>query len=230
MLFGDARHNDSQIIREKIELLQKNGRYCRFNLSKEAYEKAEEIYKALTPMTAVGHDKIRLGAENDGGYIFLDNFLRDGAKFAYSFGISSYDPFSLDMMAYGYDVWQYDGTIEGPPYNHPRIHFKPFNISGEEYPRPNERNLRRIIEENGHRDATDIILQCDIEGCEWSMLENARTEDLIKFTQINIEFHDLHPFGNAWLRKLRLLKKLNETHQITHIHANNAGGYTILKN
>jgi FkbM family methyltransferase len=34
------------------------------------------------------------------------------------------------------------------------------------------------------------ILKIDIEGCEYMVLENASDEDLLKFKQITIEFHD----------------------------------------
>jgi hypothetical protein len=235
MPFRDARHNDLQIIQHKIEYLRKiidkrGLSAIGVNLSDEAYDNAAEIYKLLTPKTVIGYNKIRLGSQNDGGYVFLDAFPQSGMKFAYSFGISSYDPFSLDMVARGYDVWQYDGTISEAPHIHPLIHFNRFNISGDENPRQNERNLRQIIEENGHRDATAIILQCDIEGWEWPMIETARTEDLMKFTQISLELHGIQPMGDTWRRITRLLRKLNETHQFIHVHANNNGGGTILKN
>jgi hypothetical protein len=34
------------------------------------------------------------------------------------------------------------------------------------------------------------ILKIDIEGCEYTVLENASDEDLLKFNQITVEFHD----------------------------------------
>jgi hypothetical protein len=230
MLFKDAKQNNSQIIYDKFKFLQmRNSSRVICNFSDEAYANAEEMYETLKPMTAVGYKKIRLGAKNDGGYIFLDAFSEEEG-IAYSFGISSYDPFSLDMVERGYDVWQYDGTIDIPPYNHPRIHFNRFNISGDENPQQNERSLRQIIKENGHQGATKIILQCDIEGYEWPMLEMAQTEDIKKFAQISLEIHCLQATGNEWQRQVRILRKLNETHQLIHIHANNHGCGTVLKN
>ncbi|MDR2528929.1 MAG: FkbM family methyltransferase [Synergistaceae bacterium] len=229
MLFQDARHNNPQIIHNKLKFLRtRDGDKVICDFSDEAYANAEEMYEILKPMTAVGHKKIRLGAKNDGGYIFLDAFSEEGI--AYSFGIASYDPFSLDMLERGYDVWQYDGTIDISPYNHPRVHFNRFNISGDENPQQNERDLRQIIKENGHQGATKIILQCDIEGYEWSMLETAQTEDIKKFAQISLEIHCLRATGGEWQRQARILRKLNETHQLIHIHANNYGGGTVLKN
>jgi hypothetical protein len=234
MLFEDARHNDLRVIKNKVTLAYHHSatNMISYDFSDEAYEKAQEIFAALKPMTAIGYKKIRLGSpQHDGGYIFLDAFDQGEAKFAYSFGISTYDPFSLDMVKRGYEVWQYDGTIGRPPYDHPQIHFKKFNISGSENPQPNERNLRQIIDENGHRKAKDIILQCDIEGSEWAMLKTARTEDLLKFSQINLEIHaSLPQFSGEWRQCLGLLKKLNETHQVIHIHANNYVFGKVLKN
>ena len=235
MLFKDAKQNDLQVISERVKLFW--GAYKLnvhdidriFDFSEEAYDNAQEIYKTLKPMSAVEYKKIRLGPQNDGGYVFLDIFGKMGG-IAYSFGISFYDPFSLDMLERGYEIWQYDGTIDTPPYDHPHIHFNRANIGDGRDPQANERSLRQIIDENGHGDLKNIILQCDIEGGEWAMLETARTEDLAKFALISLEVHYLYPSGDKWRRQVELLKKLNETHQVIHVHGNNGGHCTILKN
>lgn len=49
---------------------------------------------------------------------------------AYSLGISTDSPWDLEMAERGYKIYQYDGTIDHGPYEHPNIFFHKFNIGG----------------------------------------------------------------------------------------------------
>ena len=87
---------------------------------------------------------------------------RDGIT--YSFGISDYSPWDLEMANRGFKVYQYDGTVPQSPDEHPNIIFTKANISGAELPPPGEKNVAQILREHGHESANTIILQIDIEG------------------------------------------------------------------
>ena len=193
----------------------------RFDFSQEAYQKALSVFDLLTPMDVLGKRKVRLGSEFDGGYITIEPETRqekDGI--AYSFGISTYDPWSLEMVERGYNVFQYDGTIENGPYNHPMIHFFKYMITGSSRLKKNEKNIRQILKDNNHYDK-NIMVNIDIEGGEWDLFESITNEEIMHFEQIIVEFHGFLPSDDKITKKMEILKKINETHQCIHIHANN---------
>ena len=225
----DPRHEQSVIITQKLYYM----RYCAsrvrhvFNLSDEAYEHARCIYEAFTPKSIVGVGKIRIGGLGDGGYVMPDLDYADRKdKIAYSFGVSDYSPWDMQMAKMGYDVFQYDGTIAVPPEEHPRMHYYRYNISAQPDPPQNERNIRQIIFEHGHSDK-NIILQCDIEGAEWEMFAAMNDEEILRFDQIIVEFHYIADLNNFDYH-LDILEKINRTHQAVHIHCNNYGASVIL--
>ena len=83
-----------------------------------------DLHKLLHISKVENFDLVRIGHNNDGGYILLDDFKPGGI--AYSFGISNDVSFDKDIASKGYDVFMYDHTIEGLPKRekeNPRFHF-----------------------------------------------------------------------------------------------------------
>jgi hypothetical protein len=74
------------------------------------------------------------------------------------------------------------------------------------------------------------ILKIDIEGSEWEFFANAGPVELAVFHQIVGEFHDFNRFFDpAWQRiACRALQRINETHQLIHLHGNNSTGYFLV--
>lgn len=68
-------------------------------------------------------------------------------------------------------------------------------------------------------------MQCDIENCEWEMLEGIDISLLNDyFTQIIFEFHGCNPEEQEGVElRTRLLKKINEYFVSIHTHLNNHG-------
>ena len=193
----------------------------KFDFSKESCKNAQDVFALLKPMDVFGKKKVRLGAEHDGGYITIEPEQRkknDGI--AYSFGISTYDPWSLAMAERGYNVFQYDGTVENSPYNNSMIRFFQYMVTGSSSPKPNEKNIKQIFEDHGHS-GKNIFLNIDIEGSEWDFFEMITREEMQQFEQIIVEFHELLLDDGKLPKKIEILKKLNETHQCIHLHANN---------
>lgn len=60
----------------------------------------------------------------------------------------------------------------------------------------------------------------DVEGAEWGFLESVKPETLAQFGQIAFEFHGMINPANPE-QVLNALRKINITHQLVHIHANN---------
>jgi hypothetical protein len=174
------------------------------------------LLQAVRPHDAAGVPKVRIGSAGDGGYVMLEPGT---GGVAYSFGISTYAPWDMQIAERGFHVWQYDASITKTPTVHPNIHFQPYFVVGDENPPPDSKNLRQIIAENGHTEEYDIILQMDIEGAEWEILAKADTEILLHFKQIIVEFHNIQ-FNES---RIEMIEKLAMTHTPVHFHINNHG-------
>ena len=158
------------------------------------------------------HDKIRLGATNDGGYVIVDGYEYD-AFFSCGLG----DNVSFDVAFYerypNVPGFAFDGTVDRPAHLPAPYTFFKQNIgtvnSG------NTTNLQPVLEPYNN-----VFLKMDIEGYEWGWLQ---TTDLRKFRQIVIEYHGMG--DNSWQAyaavKEQVLKKIADTHYVTHVHGNN---------
>lgn len=180
--------------------------------------------RALFPLMAVNSPKkfVRMGRPHDGGYVMLDDF--ENRKIAYSFGIADDVTWDADIADRGLDVYMYDHTISGLPSDNKRFHFSPVGLSGESAQTENLKSLSELMRQNGHSEEYGMILKIDIEGAEWDVLCGIDEDVLRHFSQIVFEFHELIYPGNE--EKVQAaMNKLNRTHQLVHIHANNFGNY-----
>lgn len=201
----------------------------RFSFYDKAYKNAFRILDSLSPTNVLGKEKIRFGDNNDGGYVSIEpEIKKNNDGIAYSFGISTSDPWSMEMVKRGYNVFQYDGTIENSPDNHPMIHFNKFMITGSSKPKQNEKNFKQILEDHGHQ-GKNIILNIDIEGSEWDFFDSLTKEEILQFEQIIVEFHGFYPEEDEITKRIKILEKINKTHQCIHLHGNNCAPITILK-
>ena len=82
------------------------------------------------------------------------------------------------------------------------------------------KTLSELIKENRHIDEKNMILKIDIEGGEWNIFNNISTDILTQFKYILVEFHFNYNIAKNYLK---VLSKLNISHQIFHLHCNNGG-------
>src|SRR5262245_37814121 len=80
-----------------------------------------DLCRQLSPSSAFGFKKIRIGNKHDGGYVFIDDF--DEISEVISCGIQSDVSCDLAFAALGKIVLQFDHTVGGPPVQHPRFRF-----------------------------------------------------------------------------------------------------------
>ena len=128
------------------------------------------------------------------------------------------------MANFGYKVLQYDASIEKAPYNHPNITFHKKFVGAKDG--TDTIAFERIIAENNLNQNACNVLQCDIEDCEWEILEQVDLGEIAKyFPQVLFEFHKCY-LDNAEFAKRRLvvLEKLKEYYTPIHTHFNNWGG------
>ena len=181
-------------------------------------ERLEEINHLFKIKKVTGFGVKRIGRNEDGGYIMLNDFR--GGRIAYSFGISNEISWDEEMAAHGYDVYMYDHTITELPRDNMKFHWSPIGITGRSQGDKCLRTLKEILQENGHEKEIGMILKMDVEGVEWDVLKEIESEDLLKFDQMVFEFHEIYSNDKYDLIKI-CLGKINSTHQAIHIHANN---------
>ena len=172
-----------------------------------------------------GTDKnlIRVGvAEGDGGYLIPnDTFGIDGL---YSPGVDQLSEFELYFAELGTPCFLIDYSVDSAPRSHKNFHFQKLWLSANN--EPNSITLEDwISEDQGQK--TELVLQMDIEGAEWAVLEKARRSTLRRFRIIVVE---LHGFAGKFQKKhswklLRVVtRNLFRDHIPVHFHGNNCCG------
>lgn len=152
---------------------------------------------------------VRLGPNNDGGYVIVDDLIYDAY---FSCGIAGDTRFDNVIMNRYQNIKSYgfDGFIDTlPPGTNPNMLFCKKNIGDIDDDKTS--TLSSYISE-----FDNILLQMDIEGSEFKWIDCMDGSKLNKFAQILIEVH--WPFD---LHRSNALKKLNDTHFLVHIHGNN---------
>ena len=208
--------------RNKVELKIRNVLEARgfYVTGKEDY--FQQIKDLCRVKEAKGFALTRVGSNNDGGYIMLDDFK--DVEIAYSFGIGSNIDWEEDAVSRGVKVYGYDPTIMELPYECPNLHFRKIGIAGKDDQVHRLYSLDTILKENGHLGKDNLILKMDVEGAEWDFLQEVTSEVLSQFNQISFELHTMTDIGNRD-KVIQGLQKLKETHEPVWIHGNNAGTY-----
>ncbi|WP_298212665.1 hypothetical protein [Ferrimicrobium sp.] len=196
-----------------------------------------ELQELLTPLTPHGARFTRIGGENDGGYVMVDQGLSDTS--VYNFGIGQEVTWDQAMASMGNRIYQYDHTIEAPPSVEGDTVFYALGLGSK----TDETMISLPDALATHHDQArdDLILNIDIEGGEWDILPLLTTRDLAPFSQIVMELHHLLRIveDHAFQRQVyHSLEVLIDTHQVVHVHANNYGtrgladgvmGYDVLE-
>lgn len=175
-----------------------------------------------------GHSKRRIGRNMDGGYVI--NELPGNYDILISGGIANDISFEIDFLnTYkGINCLAYDGTtklkIDEKQLNN-NIKIVKKNLGKE-----NNNILTNLHQEI--KEYNNIFLKLDIEGHEFRILPTFNDEQMKKFKQIVLEIHtpfDIEKYNNYFkgLSDIKidnlfdLLKKINKTHTLVHLHANN---------
>lgn len=129
------------------------------------------------------------------------------------------------MVNRGYDIFMYDPTIDGLPVQHEKFHFFREGIAGKTDLENSMDTLENFVKHNGHENLDNMILKMDVEGAEWDFLETVPIELLAKFDQMVFEFHSMtdEKSISEMGRTIDLMKKINSTHTLVHLHGNNFG-------
>lgn len=126
----------------------------------------------------------------------------------------------------------YDMTINGLPQNHSNFHFFKEGIADKKIVEKSLDTLENFVSRNGHENREDMILKMDVEGAEWDFLSTVPLDLLQKFDQMVFEFHNLISpkdfIGSVMTTEL--IKKINYTHTLVHLHGNNHSSHLDIEN
>jgi hypothetical protein len=178
------------------------------------------VLRLLRPYEALGVGKVRLGANRDGGYVVLDDFV--GIEAVIGCGVGADVSFELALARRNIPVSLYDHTVEKLPTQHAGFTFHPRRISTT--PAPDAATLDQIVaalQVRPHRG----FLKIDIEGDEWAIFAALGPQTMACFRQIACELHFLGQKSEpAWLeRAAAALRNLNRHFAVVHVHGNNYG-------
>lgn len=179
-----------------------------------------DLLAPLRPHKALGHDKVRIGAAHDGGYVMLDDFA--GIRSAIGCGVGDNVDFEFALAEKGIEVDLFDHTVAGAPRVHQRFWFHRRRISGVPHEDGSSIDLdgiaRRLV-----RPAGSALLKVDIEGDEWTLFQRASRSALRPYRQIVCEVHDLHGIADAGFLATAsaAAKNLTRDFAVVHVHANN---------
>jgi len=182
----------------------------------------------LAPMAVEGFKKVRIGGAHDGGYVMLDDF--DGVEAAYSIGIETDVSWDADIASREIDVFQYDHTIDSAPEQNPRLFWRKLGLGAVADDAREIVTLARMLAENGHDDARNLLLKIDIEDAEWAVFAALDDRVLSQFRQIVLEMHFFENAVDPARRDLmrRAIATLTKRHRVVHVHGNNHAPWALV--
>ncbi len=183
----------------------------------------ERLVRALKPINP-GRPLIRLGGDEDGGYLIPDDL--DGVTHAFSPGVGPTIDFDLDLSARGIQVHFADASVTHLPADHPNYTFVKQSIRSFSDPEEHALTLDDWYKMSPAHEAAghdDLLLEMDVEGAEYEIINSVSDNLLRRFRIIIVEFHFIHLFGLAYTFPIvsSCFKKLLRSHRVVHIHPNN---------
>lgn len=179
------------------------------------------LIRSLAPvMPPQGLD--RLGPASDGGYLVPDDL--EGITACFSPGVNKVSDFELDCANRGMQVFLADRSVDGPATEHVAFSFTKRYIGA--FTDDDFMTLDDWVNASLPGDASDLLLQMDIEGFEYEVILGTSESLLWRFRIVVCEFHWLDDlFSQAFFQTAsRAFYKLLRTHSCVHIHPNNYAG------
>ena len=201
-----------------------------FNLYVEKKIEKKDISRVLKKLLPfqISLNLLRLGEENDGGYLIPNDF--SGIKNCFSAGVGDLTKFEKDLEEkFSINSNMIDFNEIDPSILPKKCKFikKKVGIISTE----NEISINDWLQERKE----EIILKIDIEGDEYISLNSISDENLKKVRILIVELHDLRNLRNYSFFKIfeKILSRLNHYFYVCHLHINNAskvkniGGFKV---
>ena len=204
-----------KIIKEACNYLLSKGT---FTSKRTDLSEIRKLLKTITPKK-ITKNNIRVGGDNDGGYVVPNDF--EGVDYCFSPGVGNLINFENDLIKKGIKCFLADQNIN-KTYDSRFIDFEKKFIG----PTTDDNYITLkdwISSKIDYKKNNELILQLDVEGDEYNILNSLDIYTLKKFRIILIEFHQLHYIFDSFTFKniKKVFDKLNKYFYCTHIHPNN---------
>ncbi len=193
--------------------------------AREVYRTVESAFNVLRPYSTQ-YDEIRVGGSADGGYVIPR--INQQWDVLISPGVGGSSNFEISVATSRTKVVLIDANVPKPPGLPDNFEFIDKLLGVEDD--ANTVSLDSIVSKYCSKHSW-VMLQMDIEGAEWPILEDITNLQLQKFQIVILELHNLENLMNSDLRKgvTEVLNKLSTIYFCSHFHVNNAGGFFFLK-
>ncbi len=190
-----------------------------------SHSKLIKLIDLLKPYD-LGYNLIRVGPNGDGGYLVPDVLKK--IKTCFSPGVGKIHGFENDLLERGVKVFMADGTVEKPILLNKNYEFIKKNLGT--YEDDVTTTLNSWIDSKKTQD--DLLMQMDIEGSEYEVINSLDELNLKKFRVMVLEFHYFEQVLTKMGYKIieSVMKKISKYFDVAHIHPNNCcGSYKVNK-
>lgn len=188
------------------------------------FDKFSKFVQSITPLDN-GHKLIRVGPASDGSYLLPDDLTGIGINISPGVG-KTFQFESALLDEHGIPSIMLDASV-GEPINLPQeIEFVekfvvPLRDSGAGI------SISELVSQATTKFGgnVDLLLQMDIEGAEYEILNYVNPQDLCRFRILAIEFHDMELWvQNTFYSRtlLPVFSKLLEHFDVVHSRAHNS--------
>lgn len=183
-----------------------------------APKQLDNFLNLIRPVTT-NHELVRIGEKADGGYLLPNDF--GGINLCFSPGVSLEVHFEVALAKMGIKSYLADYSVDFPPIRNPMFDFEKKFIGMEND--AIHTTLETWVNSKAGKDEQDMILQMDIEGCEYEVIFDTSNELLKRFRIIIIEFHKLDSLLDKFGYQIinTAFRKLLKHFDVVHIHPNN---------
>jgi hypothetical protein len=185
--------------------------------------KIESLIDSLHPINC-GSELMRIGPKSDGGYLVPNDL--EGIAACFSPGVDEISDFELACYHRGMQVYLADRSVSTPnlPLPKNKYHFLKKHIGC--FSNCDCITIDDWVNKYEPEPDKELLLQMDIEGCEYISIVNMSDQLLKRFRILVIEFHFLDELWNPRFFDLaeNTFNKVLHNHSCVHIHPNNCCG------
>ena len=176
----------------------------------------ERFIKKFRPKP-VGKKLIRIGGKGDGGYLIPD--ILDEIDECYSAGVGEIHGFEEDLFKKDIKIFMADKTV-----NKPNILGGNFSYLKKNLATYDDNDHITIDNWMNNSENKNLILQMDIEGSEYEIINSISETNLKRFKIMVIEFHHFEQIITqlGYTMVSSVLNKINKYFDVSHIHPNNS--------